>query len=72
MGACEFAHDGPEGISLMGIVLASRQRFFARHAPQDEYFCIRIPDRGEAVNMPHYGAENGVLLSSDTIVLSTL
>lgn len=72
MGACEFAHDVPEGISLMGIVLTRCQRSLARHASQNEYLCICVLDRGETVYMPHYGAEVGVLLSSAATVLSTL
>jgi hypothetical protein len=35
MGADEFAHDFPEGILRVGVVLVLFERFFAGHAAED-------------------------------------
>ena len=53
MGTDKFAHDSPEKILLMRIVLARCQRCFPRHASQDKDRCGFVINRGETVYVLH-------------------
>ena len=46
----EFAHDFPEGILRVGVVLVLFQGFFAGHAAEDQHSCICISNWGETAD----------------------
>ena len=75
-GAEQPAHDGPERVARMGVVLRRRQRSLARHAAEDQHPRIGTAHRPKAADLrrsphqdliTHIGTDSVGAVSSRTI-----
>src|SRR5574340_397494 len=66
IGAEQLAHDAPEQVLWMRIVLACPKGSLAGHAAQDEDLGIRLFDGREALDVPH-GLAAGNLTSKAAV-----